>query len=81
MFNKHHLSMKLSDLEFVEELSEVEVGTVAGGAAEEIADTLVASVLKDVSQKRAKAESAFAEQFPGLEELVFGPDGPDSQGG
>jgi hypothetical protein len=71
MFNKHHLRMKLSDLEFVEELSEVELRPVAGGTSVEIADKLIKKVLDNLSQRRAEAESQFKKEYPELAPLIF----------
>ncbi len=78
MSNKQHLT-KLSDLEFVEELSALEVGTVVGGDSLPSADELIEKVNDLVLKRRRSAEKAFVEKFPKfVSEAIFGEDGPDS---
>ncbi len=75
MSKKHNLSTKLSDLEFVEELSDLEVEAVAGGTS--LADDLIEDVLDDLSERRAKAERKFKKNFPELAKFIFDDDDDD----
>ena len=71
MSNKHSFTMKLSDLEFVEELSQQQEKAVVGGTDLPDADKLIEDVLDDLSEKRFKAEKEFKKEFPDLAKLIF----------
>ncbi len=71
MSNKHHLTMKLSDLEFVEELSDLELEAVAGGQALPTPQTGIPALDQFLSNLRSQAEGQFQQRFPELIPIVF----------
>lgn len=70
---------KLSDLEFVEELSDVEVKAVAGGTGDllDSLDDKVEDVLNNLFEKKEEGESKFKKKYPELAELIFDNDDDD----
>jgi len=71
MSKKHNLRTKLSDLEFVEELSDLELEAVAGGQALPNPPTGIPALDQFLSDLRTQAEGQFRSQFPALTRIVF----------
>lgn len=69
MHEQHHL--RLTDLEFVEEFSERELGAVTGGQAPPTPQTGISSVDSFLSNLRTERERDFQQQFPELTPIVF----------
>lgn len=71
MSKKPNLRTKLSDLEFVEELSHLELEAVAGGQAPPTPQTGIPALDQFLSNLRSQAEGQFQNQFPELTKIVF----------
>jgi hypothetical protein len=71
MSKKHNLRTKLSELEFVEELSDIELEAVAGGQAPPTPQTGIRALDQLLSNLRSQGEGQFRRQFPELTPIVF----------
>lgn len=71
MSKKHNLRTKLSDLEFVEELSDLELEAVAGGQALPTPRTGIPALDQFLSNLRTQGEGEFRNRFPELTPIVF----------
>jgi hypothetical protein len=71
MSKKYNLGTKLSDLEFFEESSDLELEAIAGGQAPPTPQTGLADLDEFLSDLRTQAESQFKKQFPELTGIVF----------
>jgi len=78
MSKKYNLRTKLSDLEFVEELSDLELEAVAGGQALLIPPTGIPELDQSLSKLnqflsnlRTESEREFQAQFPELTSRIF----------
>lgn len=71
MSKKHNLRTKLSDIEFVEELSDLELEAVAGGQAPQTPRTGIRALDQFLSNLRSQGEGQFQKQFPELTPFVF----------
>lgn len=79
MSNNQEFTTKLSDLEFVEELSDVELGSIAGGATSFDVDGYLKKVFADLATQRAAAENSFKRANPELAKLIFSNPDPQSE--
>lgn len=71
MSEKQDVRMPLSDLGFVEELSDIELEAVVGGQALPTPRTGIPKLDNFLSNLRNRAEGRFREQFPQLTLIVF----------